>query len=153
MQKIWTTVASFSHPIEAHLACNRLEEAGITAKLADEHLVSTDWLYAQAVGGVRVQVDEIDATRAKKLLRELPEDEEIDWGEVNPAWAEDEREEAGPGVGCPACRCADISYEPFSRRLVFLSILLLGIPLPLMSRTWRCDRCGHEWKNGLFKRP
>jgi hypothetical protein len=97
-----------------------------------------------------VQVDAIDVARARKLLRELPEDEEIDWGSVDPAWSEDEREEAPPGVGCPQCRCADISYEPFSRQLVFLSILLLGIPLPFMSRTWRCDRCGHQWKHGLF---
>lgn len=150
MQKSWITIASFDDPIEARLTCNQLEEAGIPAQLADEHLVSANRFYAQAVGGVRLQVDRVDEGRARKLLRELPEDEEIDWGSVDPAWSEDEREEAPEGVGCPQCHCADISYEPFSRRLVFLSILLLGIPLPFMSRTWRCDRCGHQWKHGLF---
>ena len=32
----------------------------------------------------------------------------------------------------------------------FLSILLLGIPLPLLSREWSCRRSGEVWKQKLF---
>lgn len=142
-------MATFGQFVEAHLARTQLEEAGIVCQLADEQLVAVDWLYAQAVGGVRLQVDAKDAKRAKALLD--AEQEAIDWASVDPSWAEEEREVATmPRTGCPQCRCADVLYEPFDRRLVFLSILLLGVPLPFLSRTWRCDRCGHQWKHKLF---
>jgi hypothetical protein len=48
------TVATFSKPEEAHLFRTRLEAAGIPAYVQDEHLIQMDWLYSNAIGGVRV---------------------------------------------------------------------------------------------------
>lgn len=149
MQRSWVTVATFGLPVDAHMARTQLESAGIKSQLADEHVVSANWFYGNAVGGVRLQVAEAELARAREVLR-VSGEVEVDWASVDPSWSDEEREEAAPSVGCPRCQCADLSYEPFDRRLIFLSILLLGIPIPFMSRKWRCDRCGYEWKNKLF---
>ncbi len=149
------TVASYSQPYEAHIAKSFLEEQGLRCFIADEHLVSANWLYSNAIGGVRLQVRRGDVDQAKRILREhesalqSPE-QDFDWGEVDPEWSEEARDESDSVYSCPECRCADVYYEALSRRMIFLSVLLLGVPLPFLSRTWICDRCGHRWKNALF---
>lgn len=52
------TVATFSKPEEAHMLRLRLEAGGVPAYIQDENMVQTDWLYSNAIGGVRVQIDE-----------------------------------------------------------------------------------------------
>jgi hypothetical protein len=59
---------AFSHPHEAHLACSALEAAGIHARLADDHIVAANWLYSNAVGGVKVLVRVEDAPAAQAVL-------------------------------------------------------------------------------------
>lgn len=150
------TVASYSQVYEAHIARSFLENHGVDGFIADEHMVSTNWLYSNAIGGVRLQVRHRDVKMATDLLADHERalrhdgDSEIDWGQVDPDWSEETREESDSVYSCPECRCSDVYYEAFSRRLIFLSILLLGIPLPFLSRTWICDRCGNRWKNSLF---
>jgi len=62
------TIATFDTMPDAHIALGRLQAEGIDGCLADEHLVQTDWLYAIAVGGIKLQVDESDAARAHAIL-------------------------------------------------------------------------------------
>lgn len=66
------SVATFSTPIEAHLARNILEEEGIEAIIADEHLGDTAGGYIQAIGGIRVQVRASDAEAARAILAVNP---------------------------------------------------------------------------------
>jgi hypothetical protein len=47
----WVTVATYFDPVEASLARNQLEAAGILCMLSDEHTVSTFWTLASAFGG------------------------------------------------------------------------------------------------------
>ena len=63
-----TTVATFSKPEEAHLFRMRLEAAGIPAFVQDEHIVQMDWLYSNAIGGVRVQIADEDVPAAREFL-------------------------------------------------------------------------------------
>ncbi len=63
-----TTIATFNKPEEAHLLRMRLEAGGIEAFLLDENLVQVDWLLANAIGGVRVQVNDEDVAAAGALL-------------------------------------------------------------------------------------
>ncbi|MBS0664549.1 MAG: DUF2007 domain-containing protein [Verrucomicrobia bacterium] len=65
------TIASFSQPVEAHLLRTRLEAEGIPAYIRDENLVTLDWLYSNAVGGVKVDVADEDYERAVAILAEL----------------------------------------------------------------------------------
>ncbi len=62
------TIATYDTMPDAHIALGRLQAEGIDAYLADEHLVQTDWLYAIAVGGIKLRVEEHDAPRARQIL-------------------------------------------------------------------------------------
>src|SRR4051794_3115277 len=63
------TVATFGQSWEAHLACGKLEAAGIPAVLADENIVGTGGgLYTNMTGGIKLQVPAVDVERAAALL-------------------------------------------------------------------------------------
>jgi len=62
------TIARFSYPTEAHIARTKLETEGIWAFVADEHLITANWLYSNAVGGVKLQVSERNAEQALEIL-------------------------------------------------------------------------------------
>jgi len=66
------TLATFSAPIEAHLLVSRLEGNGIPAFLRDEHMVTLDWLASNALGGVKVDVNDEDYDRALELIAAGP---------------------------------------------------------------------------------
>jgi hypothetical protein len=130
------TVAAFSEPIEAHLARSRLECEGLTCSLADEHIVGVYWLSTAAVGGVKLQVRERDREHALRVL------EEASAKPVSSAeWVTGDLD----APRCPACGSLRIERERFDRRLVALSWLLLGIPLPFLRRWSCCRRCGERW--------
>jgi hypothetical protein len=77
----FVTVASFWTPVEAHLLCARLEATGIRAFVADEQAVGMG-LLANAVGGVKVQIAEMDLPRAQQVLaEEAPKREDDDEAE------------------------------------------------------------------------
>jgi hypothetical protein len=66
------TIATFGDGVEANLARNYLERAGIPAFLADELTMSVAWHLGVAIGGVKLQVaDEIE-TEARQALAERP---------------------------------------------------------------------------------
>ena len=123
------TIATFSKPEEAHMLRLRLEAGGVPAYIQDENIVQTDWLYSNAIGGVRVQISEDDAGRAKEILQD-------------------------PGIGtdpmgmpaCPKCFSTNTEPDGAPRKLSFLSILLAGIPFLVSKTRWRCADCSHAWK-------
>lgn len=62
------TIAAFDFLPQAEIARGRLLAEGIACELADQHLVQTDWLYSIAVGGIKLQVEPRDVTRALAIL-------------------------------------------------------------------------------------
>ena len=63
-----TTIASFSFPHEAQLAKTSLDAAGIPAFIADENTINMQWLYSNALGGVKLQVPFQFAEKATEIL-------------------------------------------------------------------------------------
>jgi Putative prokaryotic signal transducing protein len=59
----------------ALLAKSVLDSAGIECFLADENTVRIDWLYSNAIGGVKLLVREEDAEAARELLDQTSLDE------------------------------------------------------------------------------
>jgi len=51
----------------------RLEDAGVPAYIRDENTIQMDWLYCNALGGVRVDVCDEDLDAAKAVLALEPE--------------------------------------------------------------------------------
>jgi hypothetical protein len=67
------TIATFNEPMVAHLAMGKLEAYGIAGYLGNEHIVGTQWAYANMVGGVQLQVEKSDAQRAIAILNDKTE--------------------------------------------------------------------------------
>lgn len=127
------TIASFSFPHEAHLAKAQLDAAGIPGFIADEYTINMQWLYSNAMGGVRLQVPAEFAEEAQALLTEpviILESED-----TPPALSEAEH------PCCPACATA-LGERRTYRRAAMISWLLLGLPFFLGRDTRRCSSCG-----------
>jgi len=133
------TIATFWETWEAHLARDRLLDAGINCFLSGENFVATYWLYANADRGIKLKVAEFDAAKARKLLEA---DGRIETEET----ANSDSQAQEDNDYCPKCRSTDIEYERFSRKVFFLSILLLRFPLPFPAEHYRCKSCGHAWR-------
>ncbi len=66
----FVTVAVFDDVVNAKIVAGRLEVEGFAVRLEDQHLVQMDWLYALAVGGIKLQVPSGDVVRAQRVLQE-----------------------------------------------------------------------------------
>lgn len=64
----WVVAETYSFPYEAQIAKTQLEAAEIPARIENEHTINMDWLYSNALGGVRLLVPESYAEEAKALL-------------------------------------------------------------------------------------
>ncbi len=128
-------MAAFREASAAYIARAMLEAEGIPAHIADEHTVGAFWLYSQAVGGVKLQVAEVDFERAHRLLAE-------DRSSLVP-------EPPAPAPGdvyeCPACRSGEVRHPRAHRWSAVLS-WVLSFPLVFWSRSLRCATCGHRWR-------
>lgn len=62
------TLACFTWPFEAHLFMGLLKSRGVTAFIADEHLIILQWMWETALGGVKVQVPSHDLDAAHEVL-------------------------------------------------------------------------------------
>jgi DNA-directed RNA polymerase subunit M/transcription elongation factor TFIIS len=130
------TIATFSQPIEAHILKTKLESEDIDCFIADENTVTMNWLYSNAIGGVKLQVKESDYKKAiaiiqKKNTNILPQND-LNKNSNDPH--------------CPKCNSTNITYEKFSRRFAFISWIISGVALPFIKRKWKCNECGYEWK-------
>ena len=125
----FTTVASFSFPHEAHLAQSRLEAEGIPVFIADEHTINMQWLYSNALGGVKVQVPAQFHDQAKEILAQ-------DLSDLVDAEFEESQET------CP--RCGSTELEPYTKgkKPAYLVFLLLGFPLFFYKHGYKCSECG-----------
>lgn len=136
------TVAAYREPHVAHLARLRLEAEGIPAFVLNENHVRLNWLYSNALGGVRVQVLQSHAEAAQQVLAadlsgELPDTVAL--------WSPPEASDC-----CPDCRSPAIERTPTERSTKAVSlglVAVLGLPLPFAWRRgrWACKACGHAW--------
>lgn len=128
------TVGAFSKPEEAHLVRMRLEAGGVPAFVLDENMVQMDWLYSNAIGGVRLQIEEEDGERAREILE--------DTGEILPS----------DRPVCPACASLQTAPDETPRRLSFLSLALVGFPFLFARHRWKCGDCGQVWNEKTGRR-
>ena len=126
------TIATFSGPLQAELSKAKLEGKGIRCFLTED---ATHSLYGYAAGTIKLQIKESDAKRALEIL-ECNQRKE----------PEEDLTEKPADLRCPKCHSEDIEYEKSSKKVFFLSILLLRFPLPFLKKRYKCNNCGHTWK-------
>ncbi len=147
------TIASFRDLYDAQLAKIRLESAGLEWFFADEATVHADWLYSNAIGGIKLQVRKADVQRALDVLARDSIDEDF---------AEKAIQEEVESSVCPRCGSENIAYYSRPEAAVTLFLLLAIIPcaitisyvfwflaiLPLLlpEAKWGCEDCRHTWR-------
>ena len=136
------TVANFSHPTEADPVVAWLESEGVECYVTNEHTITMNWLWSNAIGGVGVQVKAADVERAHEILQVVLNSNAIEPGPTPP----DPESEDNSEIRCPKCGSENVYYEKFSRRLVFASWVLLSVPLPFFKRKWKCQECEHLFR-------
>jgi len=113
------TIATFSTPAEAHLALARLASAGIEAAVRDEFTVELNWLYSNAVGGVKIEVFGEDVADARAILALRPTEEGL--------------------LRCPFCGSSDTTVRvlnAFGALCIFLKL-----PIPMTRAVVDCRAC------------
>jgi len=127
------TLRRFRDLPDAQLAKTILDTARIPCFLADENTVRMDWFYSNAIGGIKLWVNEEDAATAAALLdAEIPKEFTVE------------------GVGeyqqprCPRCQSLDISFADLDKRATY-SGFLASLPIPWKRSRWKCNSCGDEW--------
>jgi Putative prokaryotic signal transducing protein len=109
---------------EAQVIQSQLEGSGIEAFLPDELTVQNYWLWSNAIGGVRVQVQEEDAKRATEVLEE------------SSGANQEESAKSCPHCGVPMQEL--YGFRPYPKML-----LALLFSIPIRSKPiWRCPKCG-----------
>ena len=128
-------VASFRDAYQAHILKGALEAAGIPAAIQDEQLATIDWMYSQAIGGVKVNVPDEYYAQAKKLIEEInQEGENKDILEA----------ETGTADTCPNCGSKLLQPTKYSIWSLIPSFLT-GTPFFLGRKKWQCTKCGHKF--------
>lgn len=119
------TIASFQSIDEAQLARMKLEGSGIDSFIADEAMVNMNWLYSNAIGGVRLQIHEEDLETAKEILELKPAEKGV--------------------VSCPSCGSQNIVYRKIG--IISAISLMIGFILPASKILIDCDDCKHSFQH------
>ena len=130
------TIRLFRDLPEALLAKGFLQSAGVESFLFDETTIRMDWLWSNALGGIKLLVKAEDAEAADQILRqEVPEKFALD-GAAN---LEQPR--------CPVCHSLNISFEDLDKPITYASAFILGVPIKITRRRWKCQSCDHVWQS------
>jgi hypothetical protein len=132
------TVAAFIFPFDAYLMKLRLESEGVECYFADEITGAfVNWLWCLAIGGIKIKVKESDVELVAEILSREPEITDLP-----EEWAFED----GTVRTCPRCNSPVVFYEIFDRRIAFISIMVLGFPIPVPAWKWECLRCRKRWR-------
>jgi hypothetical protein len=140
----WITIQIFTLLSDAQLAQLRLESNEIPCFLKDEATVGVIGLYSNALGGVKLQVEEKDVEKATEILIEAgfipqPNAPKKKIEIIDEATIEDKTK-------CPYCRSENIDKVVNPSWWVILFYLILSVIFPIFKSWEKCYDCGKEWK-------
>ncbi len=69
------TIKTFDDPIKANLFLSKLENEGIYCFLEDENMVTIDPFASNAIGGIKLKIEESDYIQANNLLKSMLKEE------------------------------------------------------------------------------
>lgn len=130
------TLKTFDDAIKAHILRNTLESEGIECFIADENIVTINPLFSNAVGGVKLKVNDFDLEKAQEILKELNDQPFTD--------------ENNAIISCPKCSSTNL-YSDFksmkSAKGIFAAIAsFLFTVFPIYYKSvYRCKECETEF--------
>jgi Putative prokaryotic signal transducing protein len=130
----WVRADSYTDTILANIVRGRLEAEGIPAMIANEHTVTVDWLYSQAIGGVRVMVPPQFLHEAREIIRQ------IDAGEFSDG-NDDEALVSSSEERCLKCQKPLHRDEHLSWKVSLLTSLFFMLPMPFRKHRFYCPSC------------
>ena len=137
------TVLTVTYPHEFVVIRGRLESEGIECFVQDELIVQVNPFYSNALGGIKLQVRESDYSQAVEIIGQDASDC-LESGE--PIVMNDANVKDDTGIKCPHCGSMEVSKVKLSKKVFAISFLLLGFPIPFISKTYYCFGCGKEFK-------
>ncbi len=127
------TVGIYTMPYEADIVWSLLEAYEIQVFPADYTTIYIDWLYSNALGGIKLRVGEQDATLAREIIESALADGE-------------ELQKTHSEGACPHCGSSKTASVILGRRWAVLTWLILGVPLVWPWTRLRCSSCGRTWR-------
>jgi hypothetical protein len=116
-------VAAYTNSEQAYLAASRLESAGIAVEIRDAGTITLNWMWAPAIGGVKVAVADEDFADALEILNAPTDNQGI--------------------LKCPHCGSSDGVVRTLSPAAALF--LVVNIPLPIDLQTADCRTCAKSY--------
>jgi len=120
---------TYTNYIDAHIARGQLEEAGITCWLRDENTVTTNPIWTNAVGGIKLMVVKDELEEAKQILQNI-------------------RQERTGAFICSRCGSKNVEYistpKKASNWITAFASFFLGNYAIAPGKVYHCFDCGHE---------
>jgi len=127
----FVALRSFDNYIEANIVMNMLLHHNITCHLKDENIITIDPLLSPALGGMKLMVHHAHVERAWDLMDKAEQQYLKD-------------------IPCPVChahalRAVSITRQHKCRLSALASMLLNGHSVEL-TKIFRCDKCGYDFR-------
>jgi Putative prokaryotic signal transducing protein len=124
-------VRSYFDPIKANMDKELLLKEEINCYLKNINLSDMNWLYTNAIGGIKLIINKSDLEKANEVLNvfesKIPE-------------------ETGTVLRCPVCNSLEIKIVNPNWLIGLLFILAASFPSPFTKRKYQCSSCGHKWE-------
>ena len=141
----WVILISFSYPHEAYLAKGYLESEGIESLVKDELTAQVINFYSNAIGGVKLLVNESDIDRGIEVMKNggfIKESDNISIRKIEIV----EIKQNADIKKCPFCGSKNCKQNKVVNFWTIALILVFGAFLPILKKTNICFDCGKEWR-------
>ncbi len=129
-------VKTYIYSYQAHLDLAKLSDEGIDAIIRDDNIVSIDPVFAQAVGGIKLLVQDLDYDKALEILNTN------DYSNLKNEFRE---EEISGQRKCPNCGSINL-FQKGSLLVGLIFLLISFIPFTTKKSMYICLDCSHKWK-------
>ena len=126
MRDNYTILAVFEYSTEAQLIKSKLDSEGIETILMDEKTIDADPIISQAIGGVKLLVNNNDLNKAVDIYNEIR------------AY---EKDDNGKDITCPNCKSTKILIADLERKNLFYMLFPF-----FESRKYICNDCKTVFK-------
>jgi len=134
MKEDFKLVRSYQYSSEAQIFCGKLESEGIEVYLRDNHIVDSNPIWSNAVGGVKLFVREEDFEKANEILSTVSQ------------YSLDEKNNLIKCPNCGAEKVEMITSIRDAKSLIAFVFSLLFVLIPFYSKyRYKCSYCKTEF--------